>query len=71
MNRFLAGAGCLALLVLVVMPFASDARKNPTPRLSFATVNGPDIQIPPSAPTTSARTSFAAGAAGRRLASGC
>jgi hypothetical protein len=47
MNRFLAGAGCLALLVLVVMPFASDARNNPTPRLSFATVNGPDIQIPP------------------------
>jgi hypothetical protein len=47
MRRFLAGAACLALLVLVVTPFASNARRAPTPRLAVATYDGPDIVIPP------------------------
>jgi hypothetical protein len=47
MRRFLAGAACLALLVLVATPFASDARRTPKPRLAVATFEGPDISIPP------------------------
>src|ERR671923_672108 len=48
MRRFLAGAACLALLVLVVTPFASNARRAHKHRLAFATYDGPDISIPPS-----------------------
>ncbi len=48
MRRFVAGAACLALLVLVVSPLASDARRKASkPRLAVATFDGPDIQIPP------------------------
>jgi hypothetical protein len=47
MRRILVGAACLALLVLVVTPFASDARRKAKPRLAVATFEGPDISIPP------------------------
>ena len=45
MRRFVAGAACLALVVLVVTPFASDAARRH--RLAVATYDGPDIVIPP------------------------
>src|SRR3954447_10403776 len=48
MRRMLAGAACLALLVLIVSPQASDARKKSKPRLAVATFDGPEIDIPPS-----------------------
>jgi hypothetical protein len=48
MRRMLAGAACLALLVLIVSPLASDARKKSKPRLAVATFDGPEIDIPPS-----------------------
>jgi hypothetical protein len=47
MRRIVAGAACLALLVLVVSPLTSDARKKSKPRLAVATYEGPDIQIAP------------------------
>jgi hypothetical protein len=47
MRRILAGASCLALLVVVVSPFSSDARRQAKPRLVLATYDGPDIEIPP------------------------
>jgi len=49
MKRMLAGAACLALLVVAVSPFSSDAKRRakPKPRLSVATFDGPDIEVPP------------------------
>jgi hypothetical protein len=47
LKRFLTGAASLALLVLIVSPFASDARKKRTLRLAVATYEGPEIQVPP------------------------
>jgi hypothetical protein len=48
MRRILAGAACLALLVLVVTPFATDAKKRSSAhKLVFATRDGPDVTIGP------------------------
>ena len=53
MRRILAGAACFALLVAVVSPFSSDAKRRakPKPRLSLATYDGPDIDVPPASVT--------------------
>ena len=47
MRRFVAGAACLAVVVLAVLPFASDAARKSTHRLAVATYDGPEITIAP------------------------
>jgi hypothetical protein len=50
MRRILAGVACLALLIVAVSPFSSDARRA-RPRLAIATFDGPDIEVPPNSVT--------------------